>query len=855
MNKKHKIRFRRFLSKHLSLFFLGCRRRRLCHFRARVGGAAVGTRDCEEMPPKKKSSHVARMAQQMEKRKSGNNAHGIREASLIDTSGDGRVDALSGMATTVFTVESLNLKSTNVGNYKKKGKGKGGTYKRAATTVLAGEATYDVERRVRDARRALFSPPVAFSEMRVDAFDLTRQAVTLMPARPKWDYELNSGRLHSRERKAFVRWIASVKKRLIDSGKGFAPAFEQNIEVWRQLWRVLERADVAVLVVDARHPLLHTPPALYAHVARRLKKPLVLVLNKVDAIPRRAAEAWAEHLLAALPGVDAVVGFTSKDGGGGAGGQRLTKNTIGVPDQVSRSGNFDAVSARERLARKESALLLASDDDESAEGSSSEYDSETEHEGDGESAQKNDRVGTFRVGHVALLQVCRELAKTGKRNVTGSSGEKQEEAATAAEDAAEELEAKAALRENNVREDDNESAGAGAGGTQHYDDFGDDDDDVDDAAAAALQAEAEEAARAKDGRVMIGLVGHPNVGKSSMVNYILGRKAVSVKATPGHTKTLQTLILDDHTCLCDSPGLVFPRIDVSLAEQIVGGLVPLPVVREPYSATRWLAELRDATADRWRAVVNRDGSGSSVLGVSSSVGTCSGRDKLLADALATSLAVSLKIPPEKEFDPEVLQLTRGDEDLLGEQIPWSPMSLCRAYGKMRGFTRGGNPDTHVAGVTILGLVLEGRLPYAVPPPEGVVVQRRHVGIDGREVETSSDVLAREGMAAVGAFTSSETTGRPDLAELDDVESESDVSSDEEEPEQFNMFRALGIDAEGEAQVRIGPFPNPGTLFGPKSTTVCSYMLRTLRRTDTFLVQNRSTAPPISTPTKAWGGLK
>jgi hypothetical protein len=224
------------------------------------------------MPPKKKSSHVARMAQQMERRKAGNQTHGVREAALVDTSGDGRIDAREGMATTVFTVESLNLKSTNVGNYKKKGKGKGGTYKRAATTVLAGEATYDVERRVRDARRALFSHPVAFSEMTPATFDLTRGAVTLMPARPKWDYELERGRLHSRERKAFVRWIASVKRRLIESGAGYAPAFEQNIEVWRQLWRVLERADVAVLVVDARHPLLHTPPALYAHVAEETQK-------------------------------------------------------------------------------------------------------------------------------------------------------------------------------------------------------------------------------------------------------------------------------------------------------------------------------------------------------------------------------------------------------------------------------------------------------------------------------------------------------------------------------------------------------------------------------------------------------
>ena len=736
------------------------------------------------MPPKKKSSHVARMAQQMERRKAGNQTHGVREAALVDTSGDGRVDAREGMATTVFTVESLNLKSTNVGNYKKKGKGKGGTYKRAATTVLAGEATYDVERRVRDARRALFSDPPAFSEMTPAAFDLTRGAVTLMPARPKWDYELERGRLHSRERKAFVRWIASVKRRLIESGAGHAPAFEQNIEVWRQLWRVLERADVAVLVVDARHPLLHTPPALYAHVARRLKKPLVLVLNKVDAIPRAAAEAWAEHLLAALPGVDAVLGFSSKDGGGGAGGQRATRRVAGVPDALSgatRAGAFEAASARsvrERVPRASSGSSGSpptSDDEEEARSSGDEEEDAADRETPGNANALKEKSGappSFRVGHVALLQVCRELAAKGKRAVAGSSSAAAEEAAAAAEDAAEALEAKAALRD----------AAGGCGGLERD---SDDPDDCafDDAAAAALRAEAEECARAKDGRVMIGLVGHPNVGKSSMVNYILGRKAVSVKATPGHTKTLQTLILDDHTCLCDSPGLVFPRVDVSLAEQIIGGLVPLPVVREPYSAVRWLAEAREATAPRWRSAAEAG----------------SPRDRALANALATSLAVSLRVPADTEFDPEVLELSHAqthddasmESYVLGGAVPWSPMSLARAYGKMRGFARGGETDAHAAGLAILSLVLEGRLPYAVPPPAGAPVARRHVGADGREVETKADAEAK------AEAETERLEGRPD--DDDDVSDVSEVSSDEEDVEAFNPFRALGIDAEGEAQ--------------------------------------------------------
>ena len=32
--------------------------------------------------------------------------------------------------------------------------------------------------------------------------------------------------------------------------------YEKNLEFWRQLWRVIERSDVVIQIVDSRHPLL-----------------------------------------------------------------------------------------------------------------------------------------------------------------------------------------------------------------------------------------------------------------------------------------------------------------------------------------------------------------------------------------------------------------------------------------------------------------------------------------------------------------------------------------------------------------------------------------------------------------------
>lgn len=56
----------------------------------------------------------------------------------------------------------------------------------------------------------------------------------------------------------------------------------------------------------------------------------------------------------------------------------------------------------------------------------------------------------------------------------------------------------------------------------------------------------------------VGLIGYPNVGKSSTINMILRHKKVRVSSTPGKTKFIQTIETPTFTLL-DCPGLVFPN--------------------------------------------------------------------------------------------------------------------------------------------------------------------------------------------------------------------------------------------------------------------------------------------------------
>jgi ribosome biogenesis GTPase A len=71
------------------------------------------------------------------------------------------------------------------------------------------------------------------------------------------------------------------------------------------------------------------------------------------------------------------------------------------------------------------------------------------------------------------------------------------------------------------------------------------------------------------------IVGVPNVGKSSLINALIGGKKASVAPKPGHTKGLQRINISDKFDLFDTPGILWHKFedpDVGLRLAFLGSV-------------------------------------------------------------------------------------------------------------------------------------------------------------------------------------------------------------------------------------------------------------------------------------------
>lgn len=116
-----------------------------------------------------------------------------------------------------------------------------------------------------------------------------------IPRRPKWNKNTTPEELNAMENAAFLEWRRDLAQWQENEAILMTP-YEKNLEFWRQLWRVVEKSDVVVQIVDARNPLLFRSEDLENYVQEvDPNKKNVLLLNKADFLNDSQRKCWAEY--------------------------------------------------------------------------------------------------------------------------------------------------------------------------------------------------------------------------------------------------------------------------------------------------------------------------------------------------------------------------------------------------------------------------------------------------------------------------------------------------------------------------------------------------------------------------------
>lgn len=81
----------------------------------------------------------------------------------------------------------------------------------------------------------------------------------------------------------------------------------------------------------------------------------------------------------------------------------------------------------------------------------------------------------------------------------------------------------------------------------------------------------------KPRRIRILILGIPNVGKSTLINKLVGKKATNVGNRPGVTKSLEWIRINQNLELLDTPGILWPKLS---GENIALNLASMTAIKE-----------------------------------------------------------------------------------------------------------------------------------------------------------------------------------------------------------------------------------------------------------------------------------
>lgn len=542
----------------------------------------------------------------------------------------------------------------------------------------------DDEIKLRKEQSLLPIIPLEKSHLEIDAI---LPSVSLdMPKRPPWNKSFTKDQLDKQEQIYFKNFVDNLLQKSSVTDKKLS-YFDLNLDTWRQLWRVLEMSEIITIIVDIRHPLFHFPPSLYNYIVNDLHKIVIIVLNKVDLVPASLVVAWKSYLKSQYPEVHIIpfasyAGMKTKSNGKRVGNMRMAAEgaarfMLEVEKLVQPIGKVDFTSWREKIQndRSSSANILDSDGEEDVDelDDAIQEDAEKDVESLDEIEEKDDSEEERK----QQLRPPRNQRNKKIRNPV-SDYERDED------------------------DDDDDEKGFGAAALRRAQQIKEKND------TGFYLGE-----KFKDGLLTIGCVGHPNVGKSSFMNALIGKKVVSVSRTPGHTKHFQTIFLTSNIRLCDCPGLVFPS-HYPKQLQVLMGCYPISQLREPYSAIQYLAE-RVNMVEKLKL---------------KPIDEVRHQKPAMNDCNYTSIEIR---------DKEGINIRRA-----GTSSEWSAFSICESWAVHRGFltARSGRPDVYRAANHLLRMALDGRtLCMAFYPPDYLSLKESHWE-EHEEIEKISRIQGR-----------------------------------------------------------------------------------------------------------------
>jgi len=112
---------------------------------------------------------------------------------------------------------------------------------------------------------------------------------------------------------------------------------------------------------------------------------------------------------------------------------------------------------------------------------------------------------------------------------------------------------------------------------------------------------AEYAAKGQTGRPLRCMVlGIPNVGKSTFINKVAGRKAAIASDRPGVTRGKQWISIDPGLELLDTPGILWPKFDSQEVGELLAltGAVKAEILDRETLAANFMLRLREHYPDR-----------------------------------------------------------------------------------------------------------------------------------------------------------------------------------------------------------------------------------------------------------------